>query len=141
MSAAYPEDVFSGLQGPLLEFMLCRLSAPTLAHLRRVNKAAQNLVDQQTGSIWKAAASKLLNPACLRHAADSASVQHILKEQAALRKNLLTGTNNCCKCLCHASSEGSIVRCHKVNFTQNSLKSTALSICEEPWGMMIRIGT
>ncbi len=84
-------DVFCNIQEPLRRYALDTLSASSLSHLRRVNRSAQQLVDQHTGSIWKAAASKLLDPACLANAEDACMVQRTLREQAALLQNPLAG--------------------------------------------------
>ena len=67
------------------------LSPESLAHLRRVNKAAQQLVDQYTGSVWKAAASALLDRSCLPSAEHAYAVQATLKEQGALLRSILSG--------------------------------------------------
>ncbi len=84
-------DMFCNIQEPLRRYALDSLSASALSHLRRVNRSAQQLVDQHTGSLWKAAASELLDPACLANAEDACMVQRTLREQAALLRNLLAG--------------------------------------------------
>ncbi len=84
-------DVFCRIQEPLRRYALDSLSASALSHLRRVNRSAQQLVDEHTGSIWKAAASKLLESACLANAEDACMVQRALREQGALLQNLLGG--------------------------------------------------
>ena len=86
METTHIRDVFSDIHEPLREYGLCELPAQSLAHLRRVNKSAQRLVDQHTGSMWRAAACRLLDAACLAPAEDACTVQSILQEQGALLK-------------------------------------------------------
>ena len=81
----------SNIEHALREYALGHLPAGMLAHLRAVNTEAMLLVDQHTGSIWKAAASLLLGPACLPTAPHADAVQNTLRDQAALHRNLLAG--------------------------------------------------
>ncbi len=91
MEVADVQDVFSNIHEPLREYALGELPAQSLAHLRTVNKSAQRLVDQHTGGMWRVAASRLVDAACLAPATDPCTVQNILKEQGALLKNLRAG--------------------------------------------------
>ncbi len=91
METMHIHDVFSDIHEPLRDYALGELPAQSLAHLRRVNKSAQRLVDQYTGSTWRAAASRLVDAACLAPATDACTVQSILQEQGALLKNLRAG--------------------------------------------------
>ncbi len=91
MAALEQEAAFSVIQDPLRQHALQQLPVESLAHLRRVNRSAQLLVDQQTGYIWKAAASALLDPDFLPDAEHADAVQRILTEQGALLQRLLSG--------------------------------------------------
>ena len=82
-------SMLSSLQDPLREYALEHLPAVSLARLRSVSKAAQRLVDYHTGSIWKAAATALLDPACLPGAEHADAVQARLEEERASLQNLL----------------------------------------------------
>ena len=85
------EDPFSIFQDPLRQHALHHMSAESLANLRRVSRAAQLLVDEHTGSAWKAAASLLVDHACLPRTEHAYAVQAKLREQAAVLHNLLLG--------------------------------------------------
>ena len=87
------EVFLSSLLQPLRSYALEHLSAQFLALLRGANTTAQLLVDQHTGSIWKAAASVLLNPTCLPDAEHANAVQSTLRDQAALLHHLRTGVH------------------------------------------------
>ncbi len=82
-STSSMEDVFTRVLAPLHEYAL--LHAVSLAHLRLVNSAAHQLVDQahRKQSWWPLLASLM--------AEHAGAVQCILREQAALLNNLLAG--------------------------------------------------
>ncbi len=84
--AAHEDDVFSKALEPLRQYALLHLTAASLAHMRGVSTSAQLLVDEHTGSIWKAAATRLLDPACLHDSHHASEVQCTLREQGALLK-------------------------------------------------------
>ncbi len=94
--AADANDVLSKAQEPLRHYALLHLTAGSLAALRGVNRSTQQLVDEHTGSIWKAAATRLLDPACLHDSHHASAVQCTLREQTALLKNLRGGTTLPC---------------------------------------------
>ncbi len=96
MVALEQEANFSKIQDPLRQHALEQLPVASLAHLRRVNRSAQRLVDQQTGGIWKAAASALLDPDLLPDAEHANAVQQTLKEQEALLQRLKLGQTPHC---------------------------------------------
>ncbi len=97
--AAHADDVFIKAQEPLRQYALFHLTAELLALLRGVNKSAQQLVDEHTGSIWRAVAMGLLNTACLPDSDHASKVQCTLQEQGALLKNLRAGmTLPCLSC-------------------------------------------
>ncbi len=103
--AAHADDVFGKAQEPLRQFSLLHLTAELLARLRGVNGSAQQLVDEHTGGIWKAAATRLLDPACLPDSDHASAVQATLREQAALLKNLRAGMTLSCLS-CHLGWDG-----------------------------------
>ncbi len=92
----HANNVFSKAQEPLRQYSLLHLTAEALAHMRGVSKTAHQLVDEHTGSIWKAAATRLLDPACLHDSHHASAVQCTLREQAALLKNLRVGMTLSC---------------------------------------------
>ena len=81
MKALQRKGSFATLQDPPRQYALPHLSADCLAQLRRVDKAAQLLVDQHTGSTWKAAAYALVDPGSLLSADHRHAVQAKLREQ------------------------------------------------------------
>ena len=85
------EDFFSSVLQPLRQYTLEHLSVESLALLRAASATAQLLVDQHTGSIWKAAASALLHTNCFPDAEHAHAVQSTLTDQAALLHNLRAG--------------------------------------------------
>ena len=91
MSAAPQEDLFALIQDPLRLHALHDLPAASLAHLRRANGAAQLLVDYHTGSIWKAAASELVEDSVLPSAEHSQAVQAKLRQQGAMPRRMRAG--------------------------------------------------
>ena len=89
-------DLFAltGIQDPLRQHALHHLSGASLAHLRRANRAAQQLVDEHTGSTWKAAASELVEDTILPSTDSSQhsyAIQLKLRQQGALLHNLRLG--------------------------------------------------
>ena len=91
MRAAYAEDLFALLQDPLRQHALHHLSAASLARLRSASRAARLLVDDHTGSTWKAAASVLVEDAILPSTEHSYAVQIKLRQQGALLHKFRTG--------------------------------------------------
>ena len=79
------------VQDPLRQYALPRISAASLAQFRRVSRASKLLVDQHTGDIWKAAASKVVEPACLPAAEHGHAVQSHLLEQSTLLQAVQAG--------------------------------------------------
>ena len=78
-------------QEPLRGYLLHHLSAVALAQLRQACKAAQVLVDRHTGTTWKAAASQMLDAACLPVNEDGLEVQAQLRKHGRLAARLLSG--------------------------------------------------
>ena len=89
--AELEKNVFCDVREPLRQYTLEHLPAVSLARLRQVNTFAQLLVDQNTGSVWRAAASALLGPGCLPGTDDADVVQRTLREQGTLLQMLRAG--------------------------------------------------
>ena len=91
MRAEPQEDVLALVQDPLRLHALHSVPVTSLAYLRRANTAAQLLVEEHTGSVWKAAASKLVEDDILPSAEHSHAVQAKLRQQGALLRKMRAG--------------------------------------------------
>ena len=89
--AELDRKVFCDVREPLRRYALEHLPAVSLARLRQVSTSAQLLVDQNTGSVWKATTSALLGPGCLPGTEDADLIQRTLREQGTLLRMLRAG--------------------------------------------------
>lgn len=79
------------LADPFQRDVLPELPVPTLAFLRATCRKLKRLVDEQTGPVWKSAASALLSDATLPTSPDGFAVQGRLRHQAAALTSLTSG--------------------------------------------------
>ena len=85
-------DNFSARE-PLLRYALEHLPVASLGKLRQASKATRELVDQGTGSVWKAAASEIIEPGCLPGVEDGYAVQAKLQQYGIQIAQFLAGAS------------------------------------------------
>lgn len=76
---------------PLQAYMLRNLPASSLARLRGACTAVRDLVDRDTGLLWKATANRVVSATELSAARDALEVQSVLRQQAKLAAGVTSG--------------------------------------------------